>query len=292
MDSTAALINAVKPRRRWFQFSLRTLLLMMLVFGCGLGWYMEKRLKSQREWQAIKRSIKSIQQDRGFVKFDNSEQRSGHWVEKKLGIDLPGKTSVTILCTNHILESGELYKMKSVQELQFYAAYVTDEDLKELAKLPELRSITTNPSSITAEGLAHFREHPHLETLGLDGSKMTDADLEMMDLPNLRSLSLRGTAISDAGVASLTKLSKLETLDLSHTKVTDACIDSLLQMPNLHVIGLDETAVTDAGLARLQGKTGLRSVTIPVGISMDAPGVVALQKSLPNLRIHQSEAKR
>ena len=26
-----------KPKRRWFQFSLRTLLVMMLVFGCGFG---------------------------------------------------------------------------------------------------------------------------------------------------------------------------------------------------------------------------------------------------------------
>ena len=26
-----------KPKRRWFQFSLRTLLVLMLVFGCGFG---------------------------------------------------------------------------------------------------------------------------------------------------------------------------------------------------------------------------------------------------------------
>ena len=26
------------PRRRWLRFSLRTLLVLMLVFGCGFGW--------------------------------------------------------------------------------------------------------------------------------------------------------------------------------------------------------------------------------------------------------------
>jgi hypothetical protein len=26
-----------KPRRRWFQYSLRTLLVLMLAFGCGFG---------------------------------------------------------------------------------------------------------------------------------------------------------------------------------------------------------------------------------------------------------------
>ena len=27
------------PKRRWYQFSLRTLLVLMLVAGCGLGWF-------------------------------------------------------------------------------------------------------------------------------------------------------------------------------------------------------------------------------------------------------------
>jgi hypothetical protein len=27
-----------KPKRRWLQFSLRTMLVLMLLFGCGLGW--------------------------------------------------------------------------------------------------------------------------------------------------------------------------------------------------------------------------------------------------------------
>lgn len=31
-------VEKKRPRRRWFQFSLKTLLVMMLVFGCGLGW--------------------------------------------------------------------------------------------------------------------------------------------------------------------------------------------------------------------------------------------------------------
>lgn len=30
-------VNA-QPKRPWFQFSLRTLLVLMLALGCGLGW--------------------------------------------------------------------------------------------------------------------------------------------------------------------------------------------------------------------------------------------------------------
>ncbi|MFO0882766.1 MAG: hypothetical protein U0894_01020 [Pirellulales bacterium] len=46
--------KSAPPRRRWFQFSLRTLLLAMLVFGCGLGWLANKRMKSQRAWEPIR----------------------------------------------------------------------------------------------------------------------------------------------------------------------------------------------------------------------------------------------
>ena len=27
-----------RPKRRWFQFSLRTLMVLMLAFACGFGW--------------------------------------------------------------------------------------------------------------------------------------------------------------------------------------------------------------------------------------------------------------
>ena len=40
--STAIESVSQKPRRRWPQFSLRTLMVLMLVFGCGFGWLVSK----------------------------------------------------------------------------------------------------------------------------------------------------------------------------------------------------------------------------------------------------------
>ena len=37
-----------KPRHRWLQFSLRTVMVIVLVFGCGMGWFVLKRLLPSR----------------------------------------------------------------------------------------------------------------------------------------------------------------------------------------------------------------------------------------------------
>ena len=36
---TTAPTTTPKPKRRWLQFSLRTLMVVMVVFGTGLGWF-------------------------------------------------------------------------------------------------------------------------------------------------------------------------------------------------------------------------------------------------------------
>ena len=48
---TAAPTITPKPRHRWLQFSLRMLLVLMLVLGCGLGWCAREvqRARAQRK---------------------------------------------------------------------------------------------------------------------------------------------------------------------------------------------------------------------------------------------------
>jgi hypothetical protein len=42
-----------KPLRRWFQYSLRTLLVLMLVFGCGFGWLGMKVKQAREQREAV-----------------------------------------------------------------------------------------------------------------------------------------------------------------------------------------------------------------------------------------------
>ena len=52
-----------KPCRRWLQVSLRTMMVLMLTFGCGFGWfaYKIKRAREQRE------VVKAIEKLGGYI---------------------------------------------------------------------------------------------------------------------------------------------------------------------------------------------------------------------------------
>ena len=43
-----------KPRRRWLQFSLRTMLVLVLIFGAGLGWFAREVQKARAQREAAK----------------------------------------------------------------------------------------------------------------------------------------------------------------------------------------------------------------------------------------------
>ena len=87
----------------------------------------------------------------------------------------------------------------------FHATKVTDEGLKEVAKLQMLQQLYL-PSQITDAGLKEVAKLRYLTSLGLSGTKITDAGLkEVAKLQKLRFLDLSYTRITGAGVAKLKK---------------------------------------------------------------------------------------
>ena len=52
MSTTAP--TTPKPRRRWLQFSLRTLMVLMLVLGCGLSWLAREVQQARAQREAAK----------------------------------------------------------------------------------------------------------------------------------------------------------------------------------------------------------------------------------------------
>ena len=63
--TTAEPSTTPKSRRRWLQFSLRTMLVLMLVFGAGLGWlaHEAERARAQHKLAA------AIEQLGGHVEY-------------------------------------------------------------------------------------------------------------------------------------------------------------------------------------------------------------------------------
>ena len=123
-----------------------------------------------------------------------------------------------------------LASLRRVQTISISDANVSNEDLRWVSDLPELRAMYLQQTEITEEHLNH------LQGLKLDW------------------LCLARTWAGDDSLASLSDMTTLEYLDLTRTRVTDAGLVHLERLPNLKRLILRRCRVTEEGAAAIRAK--------------------------------------
>jgi hypothetical protein len=221
-----------KPRRRWYQYTLRTLLIVVTLAGCGLGWLGFKVRQSHRRQaavEAIKRSGGRVAYDYERVK--NAKAPGPDWLRRLLGEDFFSSVSVVVL----------------------HGSDITKAALIPLDDLPDVQLLDLTYSNVGDGGLEHIKGLSQLHGLSLAASNISDAGMvHLMALNELQYLDLRATSISDAGVERLKGLSQLTKLFLAQTRVGDAGLPYLKGLTRLQILNLWETNVTAAGVKDLQ----------------------------------------
>jgi internalin A len=223
-----------RPWRRFLRFSVRGMIVVVLVIGGWLGWAV-RNARMQRE------AVDAIQADGGEVIYDwegpgprsnviNKPWWAPQWLVEIVGIDYFGHiTSVWI--------SGP----------------VSDAQLAHIANLRGLESLALISARLTDAGWAGLSGLSSLQSLSLSESAVSDDELlQLGGLNGLVDLDLVGTNITDAGLAHLKALKDLTTLSLERTRVTDAGLEHLTGLTNLQDVSLRETRVTDAGVQELR----------------------------------------
>lgn len=126
---------------------------------------------------------------------------------------------------------------------------MTDALLAEITSFPHLTMLRCGGSAgVTDEGIRHLARMPNLRHLDLSGTAITDRELSVLrELKSLERISLSWTRTSDAAVAHLSS-DALRYVDVSGTLCGDGSIRLLAGKPQLsHFKG--GNAVTDDGLA-------------------------------------------
>jgi Leucine Rich repeat len=234
-----------RPWWRFIRFSLRGLIVIVLVIGGSLGWIVHgARVQSE--------AVAAIEKAGGVVSYEwegeslicpsPSKRGSGHWVPrwivKLVGIDYFDHVSGVAL---------------------------SDED--------------------SAAALSHLRDLPHIKRLFLMGPCLTDDELLNLEgLHRLEFLCLRGSNVTDAGMKRVKNLSSLAELDLDRTRISDAGLAELEPLSSLWNLSLVETNVGDAGLAHLKELAGLRHLNLR-GTRVTDAGVRDLLQARPSLEI-------
>ncbi|MEX2118862.1 MAG: hypothetical protein WD847_04565 [Pirellulales bacterium] len=260
-------VKAARSRRRWLQFSLRWLLVIVTVSGIGLG-LVVSRVERQRQ------AVAAIRGAGGVVFYDFEDPTSPvpavrgelpgpDWLCRLLGVDyfaevtkatLPGATDATV---------AHLSGLTSLKELSLYSTQVSDAGLAHLSQLTSLQGLRLGGTQVRDAGLAHLSRSTSLQRLSLNGTQVTDGGLvHLSGLTSLQGLNLQGTQVGDAGVAHLSGLTSLQALNLRGTQVTDMGLAHLRGLTSLQSLFLSGTQVTDAGLAHLSSLTSLQGVEL------------------------------
>lgn len=282
-------MNQPQRKRRFFSFSLRTLLIAMLLFGCLFGW-VGLRYRRAKEQRAILDKIKASggtvyvgrkgicnPTDRELF-FDGDYLGRIERVEYPLVFnqgsfaspipDFGGYVPPEIPDT----DISPLAKLKNLQELSFEFAVVSD--LAPLAGLENLQKLDLSSTEVT--DLTPLVGMKNLQELDLSRTDVTDLS-PLAELKNLQYLEIDYTPAVE--VTPLAGLKNLETLDLAGTKVTD--LGPLARLKNLKTLNLVGSQVTD--LSPLVGLKNLEKLLL--GKRVDDEEVERLKKALPNCDI-------
>jgi len=270
MDSPKPLPVAPPFKRRWYQYSLRSLFVFTTICAIACSWFAVRRQRAERQRAAVE----TIRSWGWRVDYDYAVDEDGVFTEAAP----PGPAWL-----RELLVVGFLARPVVVGTWGRRKA--TDADLDQLKELPQLRKVFLSDSEITDAGLDRLKELTQLKLVCLDGAKITDAGLQRLaGLKQLEDLNAENTRITGPGLDYLKGLTQLTALDLSYTKITDRGLEHLKGLPQLEVLSLYGTKITDAGLEHLKGLHQLRILGL-FDTHVTDQGVMELHRALPKCGI-------
>jgi internalin A len=179
-----------RPWRRYLRFSIRGLIVLVLLIGVGLGWLV-RSARIQRE------AVTSIQHAGGGVMYDwtwSNEQVipegkpwAPAWLIHLIGVDYFGHVTFAAISGSSL--DADIEQVGRLTQLQYLylASPRSDADLAHLHGLNQLSQLDLMPTEITDAGLAHLKGLTKLSVLRLRSTQVTDAGMKELKraLPRL-----------------------------------------------------------------------------------------------------------
>jgi Leucine Rich Repeat (LRR) protein len=180
--STVLAESVSRPWRKYLRFSVRGLIVLVLVIGVGLGWIV-RSARIQRD------AVAAIEDVEGSVTYD-WQWRNGNyiragtpwaprWLVDLIGVDYFGHVTGVVI---------------------FSSSPETDAAIAQAGHLSQLEHLSLFQSSVSDEGLSQLKGLTKLVYLDLVGTQVTDGGLvHLRGMTNLSSLQLARTHVTDAG---------------------------------------------------------------------------------------------
>jgi len=175
-----------KRKRRWFSFSLRTLLLVVTACCLFLGWWTNS---AQRQ----KRAVAWVEESRGIVYYDwhvdddgnvdDSIELEPNWLRDWLGVDYVHQVTGAAFYETKISDLSALADLKNLEKL--YLNNTQGSDLSPLADLKNLEWLILIDTQVI--DLSPLADLKNLNYLYIDNTKVSEEEIQKLKkaLPKL-----------------------------------------------------------------------------------------------------------
>jgi hypothetical protein len=169
-------------------------------------------------------------------------------------VDLKGTAIGQGNCDESLKVLLKLPKLRDLRLSYKIEDQLTDQGLRNIAQLKELKSLELRSCYITDNGLSALSGMTKLENLDLGNcNQITDDGFQKLKgLTKLQTLDLGGTSITDQSIKQLAQMKDLQSLSLPYMNLTDASVKSLATLSKLKFLQLSESGISAAGLAKLK----------------------------------------
>ncbi len=267
-----------KPRRRWYQYSLRSLFLLTLIVSLLMSWYASKL----KQVLAQKRAVEAILAEKGTVEYDYQFDEAGReikgakghgpaWLRGLLGPDqFDTVVHVWVESAKGMEAVNGLARLRS---LSIDARGNSEDPLKYLQDIDGLEELDIS-GFITDAGLERVRELRHVKCLKLSlqgpsnnprkEKPITGACLAavLRSCPTLRELTIDNAELPAAALDQIATLSQLEKLTLFNINSGPAVVFRIDKLTALRELELMDSADRDNGNSLTFEETkGIRSLS-------------------------------
>lgn len=205
-----------KPRRRWFQFRLRTLIVLTLLACIGMGWFGQKMHQARKQRLAVN----SIRANGGQV---------GTWT-KVFAPTFQGWKDPAVTVAYPVPPGAP---PEPTYHESYYESYDYDNESRAHAWLRWLLGddFFTHPTMAlvtNAAGMEYLDGLTQLEYLEIRSHEITDDDLAYLrDFSSPCQLAISSNAITDEGLDHLTGLTEIKGLSLCGPHISERGVKKL-----------------------------------------------------------------
>lgn len=234
--------------RRWFRLGLRSLMVLVLIVGGGLGWFVRQSHEQRDAVAAIGQAGGHVVYDWDWGSATRREASGGQGRWQGWLINLLGPESVG-----------------TIKSVGFSGGKAADALMARVGRFRELAALHLNGSQgVTDAGLAHLRNLTEMRELDLSFTGVQGSGLECLKgMWWLEQLNLIKIPVENQVLIEIAGLRSLEKLDLTGKNLTDAGLAHFKGLTNLKWLQVIGGPLTSAGLVHLQRMTRLEVLSMP-----------------------------